>query len=307
MRGVGFAGRMRGSGGRGASRMRGVARAGHNGKLVGEARVLGGVEQRVDVDARERGLGAQQRAEVAAVDGLPHDLGQAGGADTVAHDGVQALGDDESVGRGEVPRGGISVKLQPVDELGGVRRRPEREPQQLAQRGPLGVPGAVRALVDKHRGGRVQRRREVRRADRGRANEHRLRGVPLLRHRRRAAAGALGELADLGAAQRRDLIRDQRDGVDHLRQRIPKLGQRPALRVPRHRRRQTQRRRELGGQARGDPRIRPLNHRRERAARPAELRGQLGHRIRKLRLGAGDAAPPVRGAQADRRRHRVLR
>ena len=200
---------------------------------------------------------------------------------------------------------------RPAIERLGVRGGAEGEAQQLAQRRPLGVPGAVGPLVDGERGGEMQGRPELRRAQRGRADQHGIDRVLLLRHRRRASAGALGELADLGAGEGRDVGGEDSQRVDHLHERVAELGHGPAGRVPRRvGRREPELGRVGGGQSGCRGRIalggRDLDERGQGAARAAELCGKRGDRGAQALGRPPHPAQPVRRAQADGRRHGVL-
>ena len=132
---------------------------------------------------------------------------------------------------------------------------------------------------------------------------------------RRPAAGAFGELADLGArrASRRP-PRASPSGVDRLHERVAELGDRPArrcARAPRARRGRARRRRPRAGRPRrpaAAPSSRSRSDRTRRASRPRRRAVRAGRRSRSSRVRARrDAAQPVRGAQPDRRRHGVLR
>ncbi len=220
---------------------------------------------------------------------------------------AQALADDPAAGEGEVAGHGIRVHPQMRRERGRVPRRAQREAQQFAQRRPLRVPRAVGALVDGEGGCHVQRRGQLRRAHRGGADEHRLGRVLLLRHGRRPAARALGYLADLRAAEGRDVGRDRAERVDRLRERVAQLGHGPPRDVPRRvgdvEPRRLGVRRGQGGS--GIHRSRDLHERCEGPGGASELRGE--HERVQPHQSATDATLPRRRARTDGRRDGVLR
>ena len=115
------------------------------------------------------------------------------------------------------------------------------------------------------------------------------------------------ELADLGAAERRDVGGDDADRVDRLHERIAQFGDRPAGGVPgRVGGGQVQLGRERGGQFGRGIRSEQLDERGERSAGAAQLCGQgVGGGIHSLDRPL-HPAQPVRRAQPDRGGHGVL-
>ncbi len=141
-----------------------------------------------------------------------------------------------------------------------------RPAEQRPQRRPLGVPGTVGALVERLGGGQVQRGRELRRRQRGAAYLHGEHRVRLVRHRRGPAAGALGQLADLGAAQGQHVVGEAAPGVGAPDGGVAEAGDRGAGGVPRGRRGEPEPGGEVDGEV-GDDRDRV-----GRGRRPARRR-----------------------------------
>src|SRR5699024_8517070 len=98
-----------------------------------------------------------------------------GGADDGGEREGEALGEQRATGGAEVTGEGRGVDAQVVDEPAREGGGSDGEPEQVPQGGPLGVPRAVGAFIDRERGGRLEGRGEVGGTQRGRADEDRSR------------------------------------------------------------------------------------------------------------------------------------
>ena len=184
------------------------------------------------------------------------------------------------------------------------------------QRRPLGVPGAVGALVTGDGRRQVQGRREGRGGEGRAPDEHGEDGVVLVRHRRRAAAAldaGLGQLRDLGARQRRDVGGHVPPRVGARHQGVGRTGDRTTRGVPGPQLAQPQ---CLGGdrdELCGD-RLRvvepaqrgELGRCREGADSTAELHRQEGPGVDDEVGSIEDAVEPAGGHRAERGRDGVL-
>ncbi len=191
------------------------------------------------------------------------------------------------------------VHGQAVHQRGRVGRRARGQPQGLAQRLPLRVPGTGGPLVlGGHRGeqNRGQRGQLTRRRDDERGPD----GVGLVRHRGRAAARALGQFADLRAREHEHVGGELAQRAADQGQRRAQLRDGGAQHVPGQQRpiqselvrepvREGGALRAEGGQGSG---------------RAAELRGQL--QCDETVAGVQCQAPPAGRLQSEAGRHRVL-
>ena len=125
------------------------------------------------------------------------------------------------------------VHAQPGEQLGGLRRGHDRAPGERAQRGPLDVPRAVGAFVELAGGGGVQGRRKPGRGQCGAADQHREDGVPLLRHRRGAAALSASDSSPIsGREPVQDVVGDVAPGVGAAGQGVAEPGDGRTAGVP---------------------------------------------------------------------------
>lgn len=208
------------------------------------------------------------------------------------------------MGETEVFAHGVRVHPEPFDQLDGVVGGASDQPQQLAQRLPLGVPGTGRPLVlGDHR--RVERGGQPRRAPRGGGDHGGRHRVGLVRHGGRPATAPLRDLGDLRAGEGEYVGRHLAEGPGREGQSTGQVGDGCPQGVPgQHRFREP----EFTGVRRHE-RARILGaERREGGQRPART-AQLG----------GDAEivepvprvqherPPPRRLQPEGRRHGVLR
>ena len=142
------------------------------------------------------------------------------------------LGADVVVGGRQGGGHPVGVHAQAGQQVGGLGAGDDGAAQQGGQRRPLGVPAAVGALVDLLGGRDVQGGGEAGCRECGAPDQRGEHRVGLVRHRRRPAAGALGELADLRPRQGQHVVGDPPPAVGAADGRVADPGDRRAPGVP---------------------------------------------------------------------------
>ena len=149
--------------------------------------------------------------------------------------GRDGFAEQQRSGQVQVAPHGVGEDLQALGEFAELHGGAEAEPEELAERRPFAVPGAVGAFIVEVGGGQVQLGGLAGCLQGCAADQHGQHRVLLLRHGRGpapAGGAGFGELGDLRAAEEEHVGGDLARGVGHGGQGVAEGGHGQPVGVP---------------------------------------------------------------------------